>query len=217
MQLFLQLNLAELPRDLEYQIGTGLLQLFYCTNGELDCATECEAFFPFARSTVVRLVNPVPGRSDVKISVLPGYFPAKVIRDWKPLADFPHFNDYEDIGLKCTYKFPADDIGSLEIACTDLGIDVRSTDFSSYTLLDKALKQVDEACSCAGGDKLGGWPCWVQGAEYPNCPICGMRMRFIFQLDSRDNLPYDFGDCGTGHITQCPTHKDQLAFGWACC
>jgi len=66
------------------------------------------------------------------------------------------------------------------------------------------------------GDKLAGWPCWVQGIEYPRCPLCGDEMRLLFQLDSNDNLPFFFGDLGCGHITQCKTHKHQVAFGWAC-
>jgi hypothetical protein len=41
-------------------------------------------------------------------------------------------------------------------------------------------------------------------------------MQFVFQIASEDNIPYMFGDVGTGHITQCPEHKNQLAFGWAC-
>jgi hypothetical protein len=66
------------------------------------------------------------------------------------------------------------------------------------------------------GDKLAGWPNWIQGVEYPNCPVCGERMRLVFQIDSGVNIPFDFGDLGCSHITQCPTHKDLLAFGWAC-
>lgn len=66
------------------------------------------------------------------------------------------------------------------------------------------------------GDKLSGWPCWVQGIEYPNCPVCNQRMRLVFQLDSENNLPFMFGDVGCGHITQCKTHLTQVAFGWAC-
>lgn len=65
-------------------------------------------------------------------------------------------------------------------------------------------------------DKLGGWPAWVQGVEYPDCPRCGAMMRLVFQLDSDDHLPWTFGDAGTGHLTQCPAHADVLAFGWAC-
>jgi hypothetical protein len=66
------------------------------------------------------------------------------------------------------------------------------------------------------GDKLLGWPAWVQGVEYPDCSLCGKRMILLFQLDSEDHLPYMFGDAGTGHITQCPDHPEQLAFAWAC-
>ena len=66
------------------------------------------------------------------------------------------------------------------------------------------------------GDKLAGWPYWVQDVEYPDCPKCGERMRLVFQIDSGDNLPFDFGDVGCGHVTQCTEHKGVLAFGWAC-
>jgi uncharacterized protein YwqG len=78
-----------------------------------------------------------------------------------------------------------------------------------------------EALDLAGvvphaGEKLAGWPFWVQGVEYPNCRRCGQRMEQLFQIDSDHNLPYMFGDAGIGHITQCATHRDEVAFGWAC-
>jgi hypothetical protein len=41
-------------------------------------------------------------------------------------------------------------------------------------------------------------------------------MQMVFQINSEGNLPYMFGDSGRGHITQCPQHKDELAFAWAC-
>ena len=66
------------------------------------------------------------------------------------------------------------------------------------------------------GEKLFGWPYWVQGVEYPNCRECGKRMEMLFQIDSEVNIPYMFGDVGCGHITQCPEHKTELAFRWAC-
>jgi len=66
------------------------------------------------------------------------------------------------------------------------------------------------------GEKLGGWPYWVQGEEYPPCPDCGKPMRFIFQIDSGKNIPYIWGDMGMGHITWCPVHRDRLQFTWAC-
>ena len=67
------------------------------------------------------------------------------------------------------------------------------------------------------GDKLSGWPYWVQGIEYPRCRLCDTEMRLIFQLDSEDHLPYMFGDTGCGHVTQCPVHKAEVTFAWACC
>jgi hypothetical protein len=66
------------------------------------------------------------------------------------------------------------------------------------------------------GERLLGWPHWIQGVEYPKCRSCGRQMSLLFQLDSERNLPYMFGDAGVGHVTQCPAHHAELAFGWAC-
>jgi len=65
-------------------------------------------------------------------------------------------------------------------------------------------------------DKLGGWPCWSQSPEYPSCPECKAPMRLLFQIDSDDAVGCSWGDGGCGHLTQCATHPNQLAFGWAC-
>lgn len=40
--------------------------------------------------------------------------------------------------------------------------------------------------------RLGGSPCWIQGAQFPVCPRCSRRMGFLLQLDS--NLPTQGGD-----------------------
>lgn len=66
------------------------------------------------------------------------------------------------------------------------------------------------------GEKLGGWPSWVQGIEYPSCPECGTEMALILQIDSERTLPTVFGDMGIGHLTQCPNHPAVLGFAWAC-
>jgi uncharacterized protein YjbI with pentapeptide repeats/uncharacterized protein YwqG len=67
------------------------------------------------------------------------------------------------------------------------------------------------------GDKLAGYPNWVQDIEYPNCPICDRVMdRLIFEFDSDDNVPYLWGDVGTGYIVQCPEHKERVTFFWQC-
>jgi hypothetical protein len=66
------------------------------------------------------------------------------------------------------------------------------------------------------GEKLGGWPRWIQGVEYPSCPACSSTMGLVLQVDSRRNLAHDWGDMGRGHVTQCPKHAEVLAFAWAC-
>lgn len=44
--------------------------------------------------------------------------------------------------------------------------------------------------------RVGGYPSWIQSADFPSCPDCGKTMPFLFQLDS--GLPGDgdesFGD-----------------------
>lgn len=65
-------------------------------------------------------------------------------------------------------------------------------------------------------DKLLGWPFWVQGVEYPDCPDCGEPMEYIFQIDSEDHLPYMFGGNGCAHISRCKVHGERLTMAWAC-
>lgn len=65
------------------------------------------------------------------------------------------------------------------------------------------------------GDKLYGWPYWVQNEEYP-FDKNGARMELLFQIDSEKGLDFLFGDCGIAHLTQSPTDPSELAFGWAC-
>ncbi len=66
------------------------------------------------------------------------------------------------------------------------------------------------------GEKIGGWPHWVQGVEYPNCSKCSERMTYLLQIDSERNIPYMFGDVGVGHLSYCPKHPEVMSFHWAC-
>ncbi len=88
----------------------------------------------------------------------------------------------------------------------DLGVD----------LSDEEADALAEQDFPRSGEKLLGWPAWVQSVEYPSCLECHRQMELLLQIDSEQNLPYVFGDVGIGHITQCPIHRHQLAFGWAC-
>ena len=78
---------------------------------------------------------------------------------------------------------------------------------------DYLVDHIVEAYHPEEGDKLLGWPSWVQGVEYPTCTQCQRQMRTLFQIASEDNVPYMFGDVGTGHISICPNHPEELAFG----
>ena len=200
LQLFLQLNLAELPPELNGRFGAGLLQLFYCVNYKCDAALR--AWEPFAEPTIVRVVSAAePERKNT--STPKNHFPPRTIIGWDIDADFPSPEDYHSLGLIYHYDFKEKRVN---ISWPAGGVDLKQLDYDAASLPGGP----------ASGDKLAGWPAWVQGTEYPNCPQCGSQMDLIFQLDSEKNVPFMFGDVGTGHITQCPTHKDVVAFGWAC-
>ncbi|WP_165903676.1 DUF1963 domain-containing protein [Hymenobacter gummosus] len=65
-----------------------------------------------------------------------------------------------------------------------------------------------------GHDQLGGWPSWVQYAEYPPCPVCGRPQRLLFQIASEQGLDFMFCDVGTAYLLYCSHHADQLSFSW---
>ncbi len=202
LPLFLQLDLGDLPAELGQRFGTGLLQLFYCTRDECQGYGGWE---PFADDlSRVRVVQPHgPG---LRPSAPPGVdlFPARRIVGWSRFLDLPMPCEHGDLGLTYTYDF---DLGTLRFICPELGFDVTNA------MNDCPAEAIAVS---AAGDKLAGWPAWVQDVEYPNCPQCGRRMAQVFQVDSEDNLPFMFGDVGRGHITQCPDHQEVVAFGWAC-
>ncbi len=84
-------------------------------------------------------------------------------------------------------------------------------------LTDEQHDRLDALELPRSGDKLMGWPAWVQGAEYPSCPDCGESMTAVFQIDSEDHVPWMWGDSGCGHLSVCPSHPERAAWAWACC
>jgi hypothetical protein len=204
MQLFLQLNLSQLPQELEGRYGQGLVQLFYCAYTEVGNCMADYGYAAFQGPKVVRVVQPAAGGRRRKIPVAEGYFPPKTIIGWEGGDDYPNSQDHEELGLDYRYDFS---LGTVRVSCGQPKLLFENQKSSGLT----------EAISSAlSGDKLAGWPCWIQQAEYPQCPRCRRRMEPVFQLDSNDNLPFMFGDCGCGHITQCPEHKEVVTFAWAC-
>lgn len=204
LELFLQLDLAQLPTELEGQFGTGLLQLFYCTGQQEPCTGE-NGWEPFSDTVSrVRIVSPRGAAADIRSE---NQFDPMRILGWEKTVDFPSPAEHEQLGVEIDYHFGDVPFKPAEMTCKELGLHL--TGIEAVNSLEELVQSLPE-------DKLGGWPCWVQGAEYPNCTQCGERMRPIFQIASEIHVPFMFGDCGIGHITQCPHHKEVVAFGWAC-
>jgi hypothetical protein len=153
MQLFLQLNSAELPDGFKAPWGEGIFQFFYCTTSDPHCESECAAWEPFARSTLLRIV---PSAAVTERARLPRTaFPAKRIVGWEHQDDLPGWEELGDLAFS---EEDGEEIGN-----------------SGYP---------------REGDKLAGWPYWVQGVEYPQCPECESKMKLLFQIDSEKNVPY---------------------------
>lgn len=95
MQLFLQLNLEQLPE----RNDKGLIQLFYCTTKDPNCETQLKAFQPFSRASVCRKIA-VNGPSATIEPFIDSVFEEKLITAWEPRDDYPHPDEYEQLGLE---------------------------------------------------------------------------------------------------------------------
>ena len=55
--------------------------------------------------------------------------------------------------------------------------------------------------------RVGGFPCWIQGAEHPACPVCEGTMHFLMQMDSdlptTDGREWLWGSGGMGYVFWC--------------
>lgn len=208
MPLFLQLDLDDLPREYAGRFGSGLLQLFYCVD---KCEYESsEAWAPFDHTTkLVRIVAKEAGAiaapRDVGLKARP-----QAIIGWTASRECCNYEEADQHGIKSEYKREGL-AHRIRYLCEAMNIDSGWLDEGGQDAM------YEKVFNPANRDKLGGWPYWVQGVEYPNCTECGTRMELVFQIDSEDHVPFMFGDVGCGHITQCPTHKHIVTFGWACC
>lgn len=206
LQLFLQLDLDSLPSELGAKYGSGFLQLYYCrhtADGSCHGESGWEAFSDACSR--VRIVRPTAESPSSITHNCDRNFPPRAIVGWDRIDDCPNPGEHDELGLVYDYGFrnntPA------EIHCPELDIHCTGMRF---------LNAAAEGITSHGGDKLAGWPNWVQGVEYPHCPRCDALMQFIMQVDSEDHIPFMFGDSGMGYVTQCPHHLDVVAFGWAC-
>jgi len=181
-QLFLQLDLSSLPEKSK----AGVVQLFYCTNVEAECDINLGGYAPFSKGHVRRLIQ--PNGPSASTTVTTGEtFPEKRITDWTPRLDYPHYEDYPQLGI------------------------------GDALLEDEVYELMEEKGGHPlTGDKLFGWPRGVQYPEMPINSVTGKEYSLLFQIDSHDNIPYFFGYDGIGHLTYNPDDSSDMAFGWAC-
>ncbi|MBV1775569.1 DUF1963 domain-containing protein [Burkholderiaceae bacterium DAT-1] len=100
MQLFVQLNVHDLPEEALNAFGGGLLQVFYCTNQEQECEIECEAYAPFAKSTLIRVLDPAAIASESSdSSPVSDAFPERKITGWIPKEDYPNWEELHERGM----------------------------------------------------------------------------------------------------------------------
>ena len=195
LRFFLQLDLASLPAELAWPHRDGLVQLFYCIRSEPVCEVEAEAWNPFAPSVLARWIAPGEllsggtGAGEAVMGVRDPRWQPRRIRSWQRAGDeFPAYTEGDcDPVIAELHRDP------------DLSSVVEARDHEAHT-----------------GDKLGGWPAWVQSAEYPACPRCQQRMAVLLQVESNGYTGHQFGDLGAGHLSQCPEHPESVAFAWAC-
>jgi hypothetical protein len=197
MRFLLQLDFDSMPLSTSDRPESPLLQLFYCSTDD----GQCETWRPHSGTHHFRT------RSRVATIQAGPLEPLRrvVVGVWEEFDDFPSSAEHEALGIDYEYDFGA---GLVTVRCADPGI-----------VLPKLSVDMDVAetiADAATGDKLLGWPKWVQGVEYPECPRCNRQMSFVFQIDSNDNLDHMFGDVGIAHLTRCVAHPEEFAFGWAC-
>jgi len=186
MRLFVQLDLSQLPAALRHPHREGMVQLFYCTSSDPLCEVDHEAWQPFGKSTLARWLSPAEVARAAAVEPTPD--PAG-----EPAAVVVGWEQGEPEAPGYEEDVPPPPEAD-----------------------DPEDDELDPTLAPQRGDKLGGWPSWVQGPQYPRCPICRTRMEVLLQLDSNGLCHHQFGDLGAGHLSQCPEHPEVVAFGWAC-
>lgn len=230
MQLFLQFNLDELPKNLKSRFGSGILQFFFCTNvSEIEQETglygrtveECETIIKNLPENIVQgWWKFVDWEGDVgKIRLKRITSCETECNGWDAFSQCQFIRIVQPTNVSATFEIskieglfePKLIIGWSEVD------DYPSLDEldTLEVILDKDEEDILIDALYLYSDKLAGWANWVQFPEYPNCPTCNQSMnQFLFQLASEDNIPHAWGDYGQGYIVQCPEHKEQVAFLW---
>lgn len=203
MPLFLQINLAKIPKAIRGAFGEGLLQFFLCTDDKKPCYAEGYGD-AFARTHLVRIIPPKSTHIPTPMPRFEIDFEPMRIVGWDKAKDYPSQPEHESLGL--TVDYDADN-GEDRATCLEFGIENEEANFDEY--LDWISDRIVSA------EKLSGWPVWKQNVEYAECNQCGQPMTtMVFQINDEENIPFMLADGGQGQILQCP-HDKTVGFIWA--
>ena len=219
--LALQLDLATLPLDARAVLGgEGFLQFFR------DDRNDDE------KANVARLLasSPTNVLSDSPPVARPKWT-ARAITGWEAFDDFPHNEDWGDLGIALS----DDDRDGIDIVNRirdehvdafvrqdDTGRKIASlfaSELAHYGIAPANLLALRRYRRPAFGDKLLGWPNWEQGPGWPD-DSAGVRMRYLFQIEFDDEfdcaLPALISTDGRGHLFRSERDPLKFAFPWAC-
>ncbi len=193
MELVLAVDLSGVPAELGHPLREGMVEVYYC-NGGLDLECYPETWDPYAAGHHVRVVDPYG--SDA------GPTGGRVITGWELTTDRPDRDDLIELGAQIS--FGSDDF---RFAVPDAGIDL---DVGYGEHLDEVIG------TPAQGDKLGGWPNWVQYRQHAACSTCGEELTHFYQLDDGGPHGLMFGDAGCAYVGYCRTHPEIMTLHWQC-
>jgi len=209
-----QINIRQVPKEIQSHIGldSGLFQLFYCFEcSEFDGVFKDVEIIPEKELCVpglkVLAAEKAARSTNLKAKNIPGSV-KKFINEMKVAEDE---NEYPERFVKWEVA------GYKEIMNSEELSDVITQDMSdAYDELDEFYDADGMTRGPYGGVKLGGYVCWVQGVEYPECPDCKVDMKTTFlQISEEELFSNSWGDCGVAHVTLCPRCK-RPGLGWAC-
>lgn len=149
------------------------------------------------------------------------YAPAGGYDDWEPWTPTKHIRFVTPRGASLTNVMQAAGQGIPPHRITKFSVvdeypdgdELRSLGVSIDDALSEYFEEHNERRLST---KIGGYPRWLQGTQYPRCSRTRFPCGFIAQIDSSDRF-VDFGDAGVGYVFQSPAYADLMTMLWQCC
>ncbi|GIQ81545.1 protein of unknown function DUF1963 [Kipferlia bialata] len=195
MTLVVQLNLAQMPSDVQETLGLGdegLIQLYVCKEED-----DCGHYEEFSEAELVR------------------YVPAEDIENARDRDDvLSLYEDREDdkvfqeSQVKGIVRRSRDFPKAAELRSVLKGLDEETED-TVHEYCD------NEACRVKSPVTVGGWFNGKETVSYPKCPECGEPMTStVVGIESDEDREMLWGDYATVHVSQCLHHRRVFAMTW---